>query len=161
MLSCWNRKESLRPSFTDIVAIITGFLMSTSNYLDLNAVDKQTKCNTVHDDIEPGKHSIARVPSNPNAYFQAGELNEKEEKHHDITRVPSNPNAYYQAGESNKHHEMTRVPSNPNSYYEAKDSSGREHHGVTRIPSNPNDYFKAEDMSEKEGGEDTNGDRDN
>lgn len=74
MLSMWDRKDVLRPTFSDIVATLSSYLEYTSDYLDLGAFDGDSKpdLKTTEIEEEDPKHRFNRIPSSPNDYFIAG-----------------------------------------------------------------------------------------
>lgn len=73
MLSTWDRKDVLRPTFSDLVSTLSSYLEYTSDYLDLNPSDKISKPDPKTNGIEEDpKHIINRIPSTQNDYFNAG-----------------------------------------------------------------------------------------
>jgi len=74
MESCWKRKDSSRPTFSDTVSILERHLESTNDYLDL---------------------SYASANNGQTEEASAGQTMSPTEKHGSLPRIPATPNAYY------------------------------------------------------------------
>ena len=77
MLSCWERKENSRPTFSSIVSTLVSYMEISSDYLDLStfkaasADEKNPPPESIQ--VPDDKHGLFRVVSNPNDYYKAGE----------------------------------------------------------------------------------------
>lgn len=73
MLSFWEYKEEARPDFSTIVSTLSNYLESTSDYLNLNvALDKELMHSASGKNKDSAKHTINRILSDPNDYYQPG-----------------------------------------------------------------------------------------
>ena len=84
----WDRKDTARPAFFDIVATLSSYLEVTSDYLDLGDFPKESKPEQQADEECVSGRCIKHIPSNPNDY---------------VTHNPPNSNNtdYYMAGSLN------------------------------------------------------------
>ena len=72
----WSRKTEDRPNFASIVVTLTDYLITTSDYLDLTAIEKASLKKSLPNsevdfDSDP-EHCITRVPAKSNDYTKAG-----------------------------------------------------------------------------------------
>ena len=76
MSSCWELKDTLRPSFSEIVTFLSNHLEYTSDYLDLTGVKNKTP--TIKGKTESGDDfpwsmpdSLHHTPAANNDYYIA------------------------------------------------------------------------------------------
>ena len=72
MLSCWERKENSRPTFSSFVSTLVSYMEILSDYLAFKAASADEK-NPSPESIQvpDDKHGLFRVVSNPNDYDNA------------------------------------------------------------------------------------------
>ena len=76
MMSCWESKDTLRPSFSEIVTYLSSHLEYTSDYLDLTGVNNHTptirgRTGSVEDFSWSMPSSLQRTPAANNDYYVA------------------------------------------------------------------------------------------
>ena len=80
MLSFWSPKPEGRPDFATIVNTLTSYLVATSDYLDLAAVDKDKNPDLVKVCPEDYCMASSKLEDNPER---------------SLTHVPAQANAYH------------------------------------------------------------------
>ena len=71
MLSTWDPRDDDRPTFSSLVATLSSYLESTSDYLDLGGFDKPSKSDKQEQQEDDSELSLACIPSCPNDYIIA------------------------------------------------------------------------------------------
>ena len=72
MLSTWDQKGHDRPTFSSLVATLSSYLESTSDYLDLGGFVKPGGKPDKQEEEEDSELGLRRIPSSPNDYIIAG-----------------------------------------------------------------------------------------
>ena len=76
MVSCWESKDTSRPSFTEIVTYLSQHLEYTADYLDLTGLKNKTtnikeETESMEDSPWSNCDSLHRTPAASNEYYTA------------------------------------------------------------------------------------------